>query len=300
MMLTLLTTALLAATAPDGQVVVQKGERLADVARRALGDASAAAELKALNQLTDEDLAPGTSLKLPGHDRELALSALNAARNAVKQADSSADKRQEAIARLKEAESLFSGARYPDAAKAADSAWHLVSRSAGEPTRFNVEVAENGTTHVRSKGGTPVRVEAQGVARPVYAGQMVRVDKGRAPTVPEAELGSPGLVSPPDAKRLHFRSSRAELGPVTLSWERVAGAREYEVDVVPSGPSEDGRMTLKVSRPSAKLPLLPAGTYLWSVRAVSPQGNRSADSTQRKFELVAEPLKLEVKGSEWK
>ena len=64
------------------EVVVRDGESLAQVAQRALGDRGSASELKALNGLKDDAVAPGTKLKLPGPDRGRAQHSLTTARNA--------------------------------------------------------------------------------------------------------------------------------------------------------------------------------------------------------------------------
>ncbi|MFZ5472057.1 MAG: LysM peptidoglycan-binding domain-containing protein, partial [Myxococcota bacterium] len=76
----------LCATPLPSEVRVKQGETLADVAKRTLGSAAAASELKALNGLSEMAPAPGTLLKLPGTERTLALSALVAAKNAIEQA----------------------------------------------------------------------------------------------------------------------------------------------------------------------------------------------------------------------
>ncbi len=282
------------------EVVVQQGESLAQVAKRSLGDERAAAELKALNDLKSDEIPPGTALRLPGPARALALSALTAARNAVKQAGSASSQREEASARLKEAEALFQSARYPEAAEAADSAWRLVSASARQNTKFAVEVEPSGRTKVSSRSGQPVRVEGEGVARPVYPGQTVSVAKGEPPRAAEA-LTAPALLAPADLGRLKLKPSEKGLGPVTLSWQRVAGAIRYEVDVSPSEKAALNRaLSLKVDRAEARLPPLPPGKYAWSVRAVGAQGARSDPSERRSFELLVDPLKLEVKGTTWK
>ena len=106
--------------AAPAEVVVREGESLQAVAERSLGDARGASELKALNGLTSDAVSAGTTLKLPGPDRSLALSALVAARNALEQADAKAARREEAAAKLKEAEGHFQVANYKEAARSAD------------------------------------------------------------------------------------------------------------------------------------------------------------------------------------
>jgi LysM repeat protein len=288
--------AVLLAAPPATEVVVQAGEtHLSQVAKRTLGDPRSAEELQALNGLPSDTVTPGTTLKLPGPDRGLALSALAAARNAVAQAGTEAAQRAEASRRLLEAESLFHGARYGEAAKVADAAWQLVSASAAQPTRFAVEVAEDGRTRVSARTGQPVRVEGDGVTRPVYSGQSVTVEKGKPPTFAELPPAAPVPLAPADNRKLRFRPSPNGLGPVAISWQAVAGAQAYEVEVVAAAGKSDP-LILKVDRAEAKLPPLAAGRYTWSVRALGTEGLRSAASPSRAFELAPDALKLEVKG----
>ncbi|MGA9522466.1 MAG: peptidoglycan-binding protein LysM, partial [Myxococcaceae bacterium] len=144
------------------EVELRAGETLVDVARRELGDAKAAVELRALNQLPPGTVRAGTRLRLPGEERDRAVSALGAARNAVLQTDAGTVA-EAARRRLSEAEQLFALAEYARAAAAADEAWKLVSERETVGTAFTVEVNDAGTTRVTSHSGTPVRVEAQGV-----------------------------------------------------------------------------------------------------------------------------------------
>jgi hypothetical protein len=289
-------TALLLAAAPDA-TVVQRGEDLPAVAKRALGDAAAAPELRALNALESDRPEPGTVIKLPGPDRDLAVRALAAARNAVQQA-SKASNAPEARAQLEQAESLFQAARYRESAKAADSAWQQLASSEPSGSRFAVEVADNGTTQVTTRAGMPVRVDAEGVIRTVAAGQRVKVTKGAAPSAPVSALNAPAPLKPEMDDVLRFKPHDQGLGPVKLSWAAVEGARGYEVEVTAVG-QEQQRVALQVERPQAVLPRMPEGKYRWTVRARAEDGSRSESSEARVFELQLDPLKLEVK-TKWK
>ncbi|MGQ0508046.1 MAG: peptidoglycan-binding protein LysM [Myxococcaceae bacterium] len=281
---------LLLSTSPDATTTVEPNEKtLSQVAARSLGDSKAAPELRALNHLTSDTVAPGTTLKLPGPDRALANSALAAARNAV--AAGGKNQNADASKHLREAEKLFREARYRESAQAADSTWRLLSESATQPTRFAVEVAEDGKTKVASRTGQPVRVEAQGVTQPVYAGQSVRVEKGKPPSAPESAPLPPLLVSPHDNFHLYLRGASTALGPVILTWHAVNGAQSYEVEVTGSG----APLALKSARPEARLPPLAAGRYSWTVRAIKGEV-RSAPSATRSFELSPDAMKLDVKG----
>lgn len=282
---------------PDARavVVVAEGETLEAVALRSLGDEKAASELRAINRLAeDATLVAGARITLPGKDRGLAASALSAAAKAVSQASDEAKKAQ-ATARLAEAERLFAEARYADSAVAADEAWALVSGES-KLTRFRVEVAKDGETEVASASGAPIRVEAQGVVRPVYSGESVKVKKGEAPPLPVA-LVAPSLIRPARGSVIRGKRAEGALPPVTLSWSAVSGAESYELELRPAKGGEP--MTVTVARTSTTLRALAPGRYVWSVRALRGR-DRSEAAAAREFELVEEALKLEVKGSSWK
>ncbi len=295
-----LSLLLLLADSPT--TVVRPGETLADVAKRTLGDEKAAEELKALNGLPSEQVAAGATLKLPGEDRDKALNAIAAARSAV--IHSTAPRQKEASEKLRQAEALFAMARYADANQEADGAWRLVREGAPQETRFSVEVHEKtGRTVVSAKTGHAVRVQAEGVTQPVGPGQVVVVEKGQAPSEPETPPVPPVLIWPPEQAKLKVKASPKGLGPVTLSWKPVSGARGYEVEVnpAPEQSTSTGIITLTVAKAEAQLPLLPEGRYVWAVRSLG-KVTRSERSQARSLELAPAPdaLRLEVKGTEWK
>ncbi|XXF76397.1 LysM peptidoglycan-binding domain-containing protein [Myxococcaceae bacterium GXIMD 01537] len=290
------TLGLLAAPA---EVLVPVAEPLARVAERTLGDARGASELKALNGLLSDTVPAGTTLKLPGPDRALALSALETARNAVAQAERAGKRPQEAAAKLKEAEGYFLSAHYAEAARAADRAWKLVSAGSPQPTAFAVEVSEQGDTQVIGISGAPVRVEAEGTTRAVGPGETVRVKKGEPPPPPAPAappLTAPRPTAPSHEQKLTLQPVKGRLGPVLLAWEAVAGAQAYEVEVRPPAGEP---LRLSVIAAQAQLAALSPGRYRWTVRALK-QDARSEASVERLFELVDGSLKLEVKGSKWK
>jgi len=214
----------------------------------------------------------------------------------VEQADRKVARREEAAAKLKEAEASFQTAHYADAARAADGAWQLVSGSASQPQAFSVDVSDGGDTTVSVRSGGSVRVESEGVTQQVGPGQTTRVDKGKPPSapVPSAQsLSSPEPTEPGHNQRLALKPTKGLLGPVTLAWNAVKGAKEYEVEV---HPSKGEPVRMNVNTVQAKLPALPPGSYRWTVRAVG-QDAKSEASAARQFELVdASRLKLEVNG----
>lgn len=287
----------LAAAPAEREVVVKERETLAQVAARALGDPKGASELKALNGLTSDAVPAGTTLKLPSlEERSRVKSALEAARNAVAQADRNAARREEASAKLREAEAQFQSADYVAAAKTIDSAWALLSPGAGQPSTFSVNVDEKGDTTVSVHTGPPVRVRSEDKTQPVNAGQVVRVEKGKPPPAPEAILTAPQLRTPADKHPFTLPAVKGKLGPVTLTWSPVAGARSYEVEVLPPQ-GEPLRRTLTATQ--WQLPLLPAGRYRWTVRAVG-ESHKSNASAERLFELAEDKVKIEVGKTDWK
>ncbi len=294
----LLAACVLAASEPAPvEVRIERPESVSHIAQRLLGDARAASELKAINQLSGNTVRAGTMLKLPGPERGKALAALAAAQHAVEQSKSPPNARKSARAKLKEAEALLASAQYKDAAKTADDAWKLVSGQSKEPARFQVDVAASGHTQVRTHSGPPVKVEAQGVEQPVYAGQALEVAPGEAPPAAALELPAPTPLSPGANEKLKH-AIEGQVQRVRLSWQPVPGAKGYEVEVSAAGGAAP--VTLKVAQAKAELPELAPGRYEWSVRAVVTPLNRSPASPSRSFELVEQPMKLEVGNTKWK
>ncbi|HYO59930.1 MAG TPA: LysM peptidoglycan-binding domain-containing protein, partial [Archangium sp.] len=86
--------------------------------------------------------------------------------------------------------------------------------------------------------------------------------------------------------------------PITLAWKAVEGAEGYEVELKPV---RGAKRTLTASATQLKVPLT-AGTYRWSVRAVTRDA-RSEASAELGFEVAeapANPIDLQVQPSKWK
>lgn len=242
---------------------------------------------------------PDAGALAPSDDAQVAQGAINAAKNAIEQS-SAKDKRESATAKLKEAESLYAQAKYAEAAKAADNAWQLVSEGSHQPTSFEVEVGPTGKTKVTSKKGQPIRVDGDGIVRPVYAGQVVVVEKGHPPKLDEGPLSPPEPLTPAPDEKVKFKASAKLLGPVKLSWKAVPNARHYEVQVRPLETGAQQPITLKVEKPLARLPALATGRYVWTVRAANAEGVLSDPAVERGFEVVRDGVKIEVQGTTWK
>lgn len=234
-------------------------------------------------------------------ERERALSALNAARNAVNQLDAGAG--TDARAHLSEAEALFAEGQFEEAAARADEAWRLLQGAGPTGTTFRVEVDEGGKTKVSAKSGGAVRVEARGVERSVEPGQEVSVAPGDMPSEPRAAVRPPRrpeLAGPANDALLRLHPDKTgKLGPVKLTWKRTAGARAYVVELVPEA-ADGPPVVLQTSAPSLELPRLAPGAYRWTVKAVGEEAVASATTEPRRFRLEAETLKLDVRGTGWK
>jgi hypothetical protein len=234
-------------------------------------------------------------------ERERAVLALNAVRNALRQVEGAPV--DPARAHLVEAEALFEQARYAESAARADQAWRLLPAAGGEGTRFRVEVDEAGDTKVSARAGQPVRVEARGVERSVEPGRVVAVTRGEAPSEPKPDVPAP---RPPQLSRpsadavIKLRPDRSGLlGPVKLSWKGAEGARGYSVELVPEAEGEAPRV-LETATAALELPRLPPGRYRWTVRALGPEALASDPTEPRSFRLEADTLKLDVRGTGWK
>ena len=291
-----------AATTPTtGETVVRPGESLAQLAARTLGSEGAGPELLAFNHLEGTP-AVGTKVLLPGPERARAVAAIGSARSAVVQAPPGSA-RTEAEARLAEAESLLSRARYAEAAAQADGAWKLLAEAREERSHFAVAVEPDGRTRVAVHEGVPVRVEAQGRARAVRAGETLTVIRGEPPGTPLIESsGNPAagageppiLLSPEPGLKLALEPAPGGLGPIRFAWKAVPDATGYVLEL--AGPKRT--QTLRTAQPVVNIPALPAGKYRWTVRAVMGDGSLGPPST-RSVQLVPGRIKLEVKETPW-
>lgn len=295
----LIMVVVLSAGAAPREVQVRDGESLEQLAERELGDAGAAKELRALNGLGEGPVAPGTKVKVPGEERERAMRALEAARNAILQRDGG-QSGNGARAQLASAEDHFANGRYSDAAHAADAAWKLVSDSKQTGTAFSVEVKESGETRVVSQRGQPVRVEAQGVQQKVEPGLTVRVIRGKQPEPTKVVPTTPALSSPKDNALFKLKpDKRGQLGPVKLAWQKARGATSYEIELLPEKEGSEP-VILTSTKNQVAAPKLPPGKYWWKVKALGADGMVSEASPARAFSVEADELKLEIRGAGWK
>jgi hypothetical protein len=127
---------------------------------------------------------------------------------------------------------------------------------------------------------------------------VVRITKGQAPPPAEAVLVTPQPRTPKDGVLFKFPPVKGQtgLGPVTLTWSTVAGAKGYEVEVLAADGSP---LRNTVSAAQWKLPMLPAGRYRWTVRALT-DSQKSNASVERSFELTEDRVALQVGKTDWK
>jgi hypothetical protein len=228
--------------------------------------------------------------------KAVAQGALEAARSVL---GPHATAHPEAQSELAEAEQRFAEGKYDEAARAADRAWERVTGASRKSSSFSVEVSEAGDTQVATRTGQPVRVEAQGVQRPVGPGERVRVTRGQPPGPVLRPPPQPLLASPRHKAKLRLKpDEKGQLGPVKLAWRKAAGASSYEVTVSPEK-GRGGPYTFATQQPQLQLPALPPGRYGWTVVAAGQEELRSAAAGPWTFELEEDPLKLEVKGTKW-
>ncbi len=234
------------------------------------------------------------------NDQERAQLALNAVRTALSQVEAEPEV-QKARAHLADAERLYAKGRFAEAAARADEAWKLLAAAGASGTRFSVEVDDAGATKVTSRAGQPVRVEARGVERQVEPGEVVAIRKGDPPPEPQRPPSPPALSLPADGALLKLRPDKdGKLGPVKLTWKRISGARGYTVELAPEGDATAEPVVLQAPTNELKLPPLPAGRYRWTVKARGDASLLSAASEARAFQLEADTLKLDVRGTGWK
>ena len=258
-MLSSLLVVLVLASAEPKTVTVAKGETLAAIAQRELGDASAAPELAALN-----GLAPGAQPKkksvlvLPGAERGRAQAAIREAKAAGRD-----------IAKAQEA---LRGARYTEAESLA---------RAGGVVRFSVVVDPKRETRFLVKDGE-LAVTAAGKTEKGSRGQSVSAKSGGAPKVTRAPE-PPLLGEPRDAGVI------ADAG-ANLSWFASKGARAYQIDVAKDLDFRERIASLPVSATELVLPPgLPKGVYYWRVSAIGPEGSESGFAGPRTFSITREP-----------
>jgi hypothetical protein len=98
-------------------------------------------------------------------------------------------------------------------------------------------------------------------------------------------IAPPSLVSPPNMDLTMAPDPRTT--EVEFSWGVVSGAREYRLQISPSGMFSNVVVDKKVpGRTSAKVSGLEEGTYYWTVTSIDTEGVESQPSIANRFMLV--------------
>lgn len=276
----------------SGPVTLPAGQTLEDLAERLLGDREAAEEIRALNRVDGGDPAPGTALRLPGNERQAALSAWRVASQAVQQAvdDGAEEFARERLERAREALAASRSARlradYAGCQRHADEAWALARQARQESLErrprkslLAVSVDAAGTTRVEVHRGEEVKVTAGKKSLAVGPGQAVKIEAGQEPEPPRALLPFPQPVLPPDGAVLvtstvHFR------------WQPVEGAARYVLLIARDSAGLQPVRQLSCESVFYLFPsTLPDGTYYFFLRSVDGYGMVGPASAARRFQL---------------
>ncbi len=271
-----------------------KGDQtLEDLALSLYQDKDAADEIRSINGLSPGDQpAPGVKFKLPGEQRQPAISALNMARQSVKKAETEGAeeyvhaKYLEALASLRKARSSCRRARYQLCQKYADETWVLARMAIKESrklrsgaNRFAVSVDHEGATRVEVTEGDKVQVTANDKTVFVKRGHGTKVEPGGVPEKARKILDPPKQVLP-------FSGSRLLTTSIQFHWKPVDGAAKYVLLI-----AEDatGRRPVRQVTTSDTYFLLrsslPDGKYFWFLRTVDSLGLVGKSSPAKSFIL---------------
>ncbi len=277
------------------EIVLAEGQSLEAVARQVFDDPTAAGEIRALNGWAADVLPkPGTKVRLPGPERNQALTALKAAAQAIAQAKKDqAPKHAAAIfatarARLESAEQARRMARYRECRRLADETWALARQArdnslaqVSAKNRFTVSVDQKGTTRVQVTQGDGVKVSAGKKSTTVKRGQAVTVKTGQPPEPVRPLFPAPRQVLPLEGSALLTAS-------IYFSWKPVPGARGYLLVISKDSQGRQPVKRIQCAKPSTLWQAeLGDGNYYWSLKSLDPQGQAGKRSPSRRFVLKA-------------
>ncbi len=293
----------------ESQTAALEGDQtLEDLALKLYQDKNAADEIRALNSLPKgAQPKPGHKFKLPGNDRQPAISALNMASQAVKKAEMEGAKEyvsakyEEALTSLAKAQKSCRKADYLSCQKFADETWALARMATkqsrkmrSDTNRFSVSVDPEGATTVVVSEGDGVQVSAQNRTIAVKRGQGLRVDKGKEPQEVRRILNPPKQVLP-------FPGSKLLTTSIQFHWKPVHGAVKYVLLIAKDA---TGRQPVRqVTTPDTFYLLrssLPDGKYFWFLRSVDSLGLVGKSSPAKSFVLSTKSkpgLKIEGHGT---
>ena len=292
--LLVLTASILRAQVP-AEAQLEAGQTLEDLAEKHFDDPLAADEIRALNNISaGEQPKPGTTLKLPGKERDQALMALRVAKQALQQAKAdeaeqfAPEKFEKTQKSFQAAEEARKRAAYKDCRRLADETWALARLARKESlarrpkkNRFAVSVDKKGTTRVEVMEGDGVKVSAGKKSTTVKRGYGVRVKPGKEPEKARPQLPPPEPVLPNNGSILVTSS-------IYFSWKPVEGASRYVLLISKDQAGLQPVRQLTTANTSYLFrSSLADGSYHWFTRTVDSQGLVGRASPSRQFTLRA-------------
>jgi hypothetical protein len=120
----------------------------------------------------------------------------------------------------------------------------------------------------------------------VQLGQYEKVAfaAGQPGLLREKVIAPPGLISPANMALNVVQSPRATR--IEFKWSAVEGAREYRLEISPSGMFSNLVVDRKVDGASTEVSGLDEGVYYWLVKTIDANGNESQASMPNRFDLV--------------
>jgi len=120
----------------------------------------------------------------------------------------------------------------------------------------------------------------------VQLGQYEKVtfSSSQAGLVRERVIAPPGLISPANMALNVVRTPRTT--QIEFKWSAVEGARDYVLEISPSGMFSNLVVNRKVEGTSTEVSGLDEGVYYWLVKSIDGNGNESQPSMPNRFDLV--------------
>jgi len=151
----------------------------------------------------------------------------------------------------------------------------------------SVVVEPDGSTTVDVKRGQ-LKVKSGGSETHVGAGESVRAQKGK----PLKRVLAAATVTAPAAEAIMKTTD------VTFSWQKVAGAARYVLEIAPS-PEMTGAHATTVDGTKTGVHL-DTGTWYWRVVALDGSGAPGKRAAARRLTIDTTPPKLKTGKPEWK
>jgi len=283
------------AARPPEQIKLGSGQTLEDVAEKYFADPKIADEIRAYNKLSPgSQPEAGSIIRIPGVEREKAITTLDVAAQAVMQAKAGGaeefapEKYKAATDRLTKAKAARDKSDYTRCCALADETWALARLARKESlklrpkkNRFAVSVDSAGTTRIEVLEGDGVKVTAGKKSTTVKHGQAVKVTAGKPPEKIRKLLIAPAPVLPNNESILVTAS-------IYFSWKPVEGAARYVLLISRDPQGMKPVRQLTTPKPSYLLrSSLPDGVYYWFLRTVDSQGLVGRVSPHRRFTLRA-------------